>query len=295
MKDLLPLSAAKEERLAKGKEKKEGASKWSQSTSDGICPLPERTQRTHAGPIPWLTFPRNHQETWSRVDTVSPEWQTGSYSSFAANSIIICLVYFSKDIKSCCMIWFLKDISHQLCFSVQYLLLANICMIKCKNDHFPSNVLHIIKHLSVSKTDFFSQWISMTLLALWQRYLDEAEREKMQYAQELKEYQQTEAYQITSAKIQDKRIKKGDNLCDICHVGHCSCMHSHHIPRENGKILPIFYFITFCFASCKKHLQFSLPEDAPSVIISTSSEPSLSKVHITSHPLTVNSASYYFL
>uniref|UniRef100_A0A3P8SDV1 High mobility group 20B n=1 Tax=Amphiprion percula TaxID=161767 RepID=A0A3P8SDV1_AMPPE len=43
-----------------------------------------------------------------------------------------------------------------------------------------------------------------------QRYLDEAEREKMQYAQELKEYQQTEAYQITSAKIQDKRIKKGD-------------------------------------------------------------------------------------
>ncbi|XP_029004823.1 SWI/SNF-related matrix-associated actin-dependent regulator of chromatin subfamily E member 1-related isoform X2 [Betta splendens] len=41
-----------------------------------------------------------------------------------------------------------------------------------------------------------------------QRYLDEAEREKMQYAQELKEYQQTEAYNITSAKLQDKRIKK---------------------------------------------------------------------------------------
>ncbi|KAF3834956.1 hypothetical protein F7725_027514 [Dissostichus mawsoni] len=41
-----------------------------------------------------------------------------------------------------------------------------------------------------------------------QRYLDEAEREKMQYAQELKEYQQTEAFQITTAKIQDKRIKK---------------------------------------------------------------------------------------
>ncbi|KAG8003599.1 Protein unc-13-like protein A [Nibea albiflora] len=59
-----------------------------------------------------------------------------------------------------------------------------------------------------------------------QRYLDEAEREKMQYAQELKEYQQTEAFQITTAKIQDKRIKK---------------------------------------------------EDTPSVIISTSSEPSLSK------------------
>ncbi|KAI9547698.1 High Mobility Group 20B [Dissostichus eleginoides] len=43
-----------------------------------------------------------------------------------------------------------------------------------------------------------------------QRYLDEAEREKMQYAQELKEYQQTEAFQITTAKIQDKRIKKED-------------------------------------------------------------------------------------
>lgn len=41
-----------------------------------------------------------------------------------------------------------------------------------------------------------------------QRYLDEAEREKMQYAQELKEYQQTEAFHITNAKIQDKRIKK---------------------------------------------------------------------------------------
>lgn len=34
----------------------------------------------------------------------------------------------------------------------------------------------------------------------------------MQYAQELKEYQQTEAYNITSAKIQDKRIKKGNNV-----------------------------------------------------------------------------------
>ncbi|XP_061744085.1 SWI/SNF-related matrix-associated actin-dependent regulator of chromatin subfamily E member 1-related [Nerophis ophidion] len=44
-----------------------------------------------------------------------------------------------------------------------------------------------------------------------QHYLEEAEREKMQYAQELKEYHQTEAYQITSAKIQDKRIKKEDN------------------------------------------------------------------------------------
>lgn len=41
-----------------------------------------------------------------------------------------------------------------------------------------------------------------------QRYLDEAEREKVQYAQELKEYQKSEAFHITNAKIQDKRIKK---------------------------------------------------------------------------------------
>lgn len=155
---------------------------------------------------------------------------------------------------------------------------------------FPNYLLHIIKHLSVSKAEFFSQWISMTLLVLWQRYLDEAEREKMQYAQELKEYQQTEAYQITSAKIQDKRIKKGDNLCNVCHVGYCSRMHSHHIPRENAKILPVLCFITLCLTSSKKHLQFSLPEDAPSVIISTSSEPSLSKVHDTSCCLTVSAS-----
>ncbi|KAK7889647.1 hypothetical protein WMY93_025207 [Mugilogobius chulae] len=43
-----------------------------------------------------------------------------------------------------------------------------------------------------------------------QRYLDEADREKMQYAQELKEYQQTEAFHLTNAKIQDKRVKKVD-------------------------------------------------------------------------------------
>ncbi|XP_017567560.1 SWI/SNF-related matrix-associated actin-dependent regulator of chromatin subfamily E member 1-related isoform X2 [Pygocentrus nattereri] len=41
-----------------------------------------------------------------------------------------------------------------------------------------------------------------------QRYLDEAEREKMQYARELREYQKSEAYQLTNAKIQDKKIKK---------------------------------------------------------------------------------------
>lgn len=50
------------------------------------------------------------------------------------------------------------------------------------------------------------------VFVLLQRYLDEAEREKMQYAQELKEYQQTEAYQITSAKIQDKKMRKGDTF-----------------------------------------------------------------------------------
>lgn len=52
----------------------------------------------------------------------------------------------------------------------------------------------------------------------FQRYLDEAEREKMQYAQELKEYQQTEAYQITSAKIHDKRIKKGEGSILFFHT-----------------------------------------------------------------------------
>uniref|UniRef100_A0A4W5Q8W1 High mobility group 20B n=1 Tax=Hucho hucho TaxID=62062 RepID=A0A4W5Q8W1_9TELE len=44
-----------------------------------------------------------------------------------------------------------------------------------------------------------------------QRFLDEAEREKLQYARELREYQQSEAYQITSAKIQDKKVKRGKN------------------------------------------------------------------------------------
>lgn len=47
----------------------------------------------------------------------------------------------------------------------------------------------------------------------------------MQYAQELKEYQQTEAYHITSAKIHDKKIKKGkadllymkSSNVDLCH------------------------------------------------------------------------------
>ncbi|KAI2650381.1 SWI/SNF-related matrix-associated actin-dependent regulator of chromatin subfamily E member 1-related [Labeo rohita] len=34
------------------------------------------------------------------------------------------------------------------------------------------------------------------------------ERDKMQYARELREYQKSEAYQITCAKVQDKRIKR---------------------------------------------------------------------------------------
>ncbi|KAM9480068.1 SWI/SNF-related matrix-associated actin-dependent regulator of chromatin subfamily E member 1-related-like isoform 3-T3 [Salvelinus alpinus] len=44
-----------------------------------------------------------------------------------------------------------------------------------------------------------------------QRFLDEAEREKLQYARELREYQQSEAYQITSAKIQDKKVKREES------------------------------------------------------------------------------------
>ncbi|KAG7262728.1 hypothetical protein CRUP_006553, partial [Coryphaenoides rupestris] len=43
-----------------------------------------------------------------------------------------------------------------------------------------------------------------------QRYLDEAEREKAQYVRELKDYHQSEAYQIATAKIQDKKVKKED-------------------------------------------------------------------------------------
>lgn len=38
---LFPVPAAKEERLAKGKEKEEGPTKWAQGTSNGICPVPE--------------------------------------------------------------------------------------------------------------------------------------------------------------------------------------------------------------------------------------------------------------
>ncbi len=51
----------------------------------------------------------------------------------------------------------------------------------------------------------------MDCFVFLQRYLDEAERDKMQYARELREYQKSEAYQITCAKVQDKRIKRGKN------------------------------------------------------------------------------------
>ncbi|KAK6467302.1 SWI/SNF-related matrix-associated actin-dependent regulator of chromatin subfamily E member 1-related-like [Huso huso] len=41
-----------------------------------------------------------------------------------------------------------------------------------------------------------------------QRFLDEAEKEKQQYMKELKEYQQSEAFRLSSDQIQDKKIKK---------------------------------------------------------------------------------------
>lgn len=44
----------------------------------------------------------------------------------------------------------------------------------------------------------------------------------MQYAQELKEYQQTEAFHITSAKIHDKKIKKGNSRSQILKAFICA-------------------------------------------------------------------------
>lgn len=110
--------------------------------------------------------------------------------SFAARSIIICLALWLWNLRAGKHLY--DKMSHMTSFQ------------KLKR-------FQIIKHVSISKTKPFPQYSSTTLFVHWQRYLDEAEREKMQYAQDLKEYQQTEAYQITSAKIQDKRIKKGDN------------------------------------------------------------------------------------
>lgn len=51
---------------------------------------------------------------------------------------------------------------------------------------------------------------SSLLLLPCQRYLDEAEREKQQYMKELRAYQQSEAYKMCTEKIQEKKIKKGE-------------------------------------------------------------------------------------
>lgn len=48
-----------------------------------------------------------------------------------------------------------------------------------------------------------------------QRYLDEAEKEKQQYMKELREYQQSEAYKMSSEKIQEKKIKKGEEATSL--------------------------------------------------------------------------------
>ncbi|GCC25287.1 hypothetical protein chiPu_0003696 [Chiloscyllium punctatum] len=41
-----------------------------------------------------------------------------------------------------------------------------------------------------------------------EHYLDEAEKDKQQYLKELKEFQQTEAYKLSTEKIQEKKLKK---------------------------------------------------------------------------------------
>lgn len=53
----------------------------------------------------------------------------------------------------------------------------------------------------------------MHLWFSFQRYLDEAEREKQQYIKELREYQQSEAYKMCAEKMQEKKIKKGVFAC----------------------------------------------------------------------------------
>ncbi|XP_066430597.1 SWI/SNF-related matrix-associated actin-dependent regulator of chromatin subfamily E member 1-related [Eleutherodactylus coqui] len=45
-----------------------------------------------------------------------------------------------------------------------------------------------------------------------QRYLDDAEREKQQYMKELREYQHSEAYKMCNEKIQERKIKKEENM-----------------------------------------------------------------------------------
>lgn len=72
-----------------------------------------------------------------------------------------------------------------------------------------------------------------------QRYLDEAEREKVQYARELREYQQSEAYQITSAKVQDKRIKR-EELSVIINSNSSGPTGLKSSELSNGFDIPIF-------------------------------------------------------
>lgn len=50
----------------------------------------------------------------------------------------------------------------------------------------------------------------MWVLPPSQRYLDEAEKEKQQYLKELWAYQQSEAYKVCTEKIQENKIKKGE-------------------------------------------------------------------------------------
>ncbi|CAB1331451.1 unnamed protein product, partial [Coregonus sp. 'balchen'] len=74
-----------------------------------------------------------------------------------------------------------------------------------------------------------------------QRFLDEAEREKLQYARELREYQQSEAYQITSAKIQDKKVKREESPSVIINAnssGSAALKGSDHL--SNRFDVPIF-------------------------------------------------------
>ncbi|XP_072338617.1 SWI/SNF-related matrix-associated actin-dependent regulator of chromatin subfamily E member 1-related isoform X3 [Scyliorhinus torazame] len=52
-----------------------------------------------------------------------------------------------------------------------------------------------------------NEWSKLPTLEK-QRYLDEAEKDKQQYLKELKEFQQTEAYKLSTQKIQEKKLKK---------------------------------------------------------------------------------------
>ncbi|XP_041914140.1 SWI/SNF-related matrix-associated actin-dependent regulator of chromatin subfamily E member 1-related [Alosa pseudoharengus] len=71
-----------------------------------------------------------------------------------------------------------------------------------------------------------------------QRFLDEAEREKVQYARELREYQQSEAYQITTAKVQDKKIKREELSSVIINSSGQTGLKSSDF--SNGFDIPIF-------------------------------------------------------